>query len=107
MSNMKVSARPPVKKEGVSLDDLKSAFVQRGNLHSTENIEKVEEKKWELARSDIHKVFNLRLSEVYNLKLDYVSSKIRKSKHSICLDAVQQSIDDMIDLIEKGEYHLL
>lgn len=104
MSNMKVSARPPIKKEDVSLDDLKAAFVQSGNIQSPENIDK---KKWESARSDVHKVFNLRLSEVYNLKLDYVSSKVRKSKHSICLDAVQQSIDDMIDLIEKGDYHLL
>lgn len=101
MANIKVSARPPVKKKKEDLDELKLAFVQSGDIHSTEK------KDWEKARPDVCKTFNLRLSEEYYIKLDYASSKIRKSKHSICIDAVQKAIDHLLDLIDSDDHKVL
>lgn len=114
MSNsIKVSARPPIKKSNdlEFLDDMMESFVKNGDIEIDKDSQSLEKKEkplpWDFARKDLYRVFNLRLNEEYSLKLDFLSAKIRKSKHSICLESVKLEIDKLLKDIESGEYKIL
>jgi hypothetical protein len=47
-------------------------------------------------REDVTKVYNLRLSEPYLLKLKYISDNTTNSMQAFCLKIVQKAIDDKI-----------
>lgn len=114
MSNsIKVSARPPLKKSNDLglLDEMMDSFVKNGDIDGDKSSQRLENKEkeypWNSAREDVYKVFNLRLNEEYSLKLDFLSSKIRKSKHSICLESVKSEIDKLLSELENGNYRML
>jgi hypothetical protein len=92
----KVSARPPEKREihDKMSDELALAFIKEGAFENTkQQVEKIHVYPWEEARDDVFKTFNLRLPEEYSVKLDYLSMKIKSSKHSICMNIIKKEID--------------
>ena len=52
-------------------------------------------------RADVTKVYNLRLSEAYLLKLKYIAEHTPDSMQKFCLTVLQQAIDDKIDQLVK------
>ncbi len=58
---------------------------------------------WEEAgiREDVTKVYNLRLSEPYLLKLKYIAEHTPDSMQKFCLDVLQEAIDGKIDDLTK------
>lgn len=95
----KVSARPPEKKKGHDemSDELVLAFIKEGALdNAKQQVEKIHVYPWEEARDDVFKTFNLRLPEAYAVKLDYLSMKIKSSKHSICMNIIKKEIDRLL-----------
>lgn len=47
-------------------------------------------------RSDVHRTFNLRLSEPTKVKLQWLAARSPESMHQIALDAVEAEIDRRI-----------
>lgn len=52
-------------------------------------------------RSDVSKVYNLRLSEAYFLKLKYISEHTPDSMQKFCLTVLEKAIDDKINELIK------
>lgn len=52
-------------------------------------------------RNDMIKVYNLRLSEPYLLKLKYIAEHTPDSMQKFCLNVLEQAIDDKINEILK------
>jgi len=102
--NQKVSARPPEKKEDHDKmsDELALAFIKEGALDKAkQHVEKIHVYPWEEARDDVFKTFNLRLPEEYSVKLDYLSMKLKTSKHSICMTVVKKEIDRLLSEVDQ------
>ena len=97
--NHKVSANPP-KKSGISDEQkvaLSKSFVKDGALFEPTNETKtIIIYPWENARDDMQKTFNLRLSEEYAIKLDYIAMQTKSSKHSICMKVIKEEIDRLL-----------
>jgi len=49
-------------------------------------------------RDDVVKIFNLRLSEKYYKKLEYLSKMRKESKHSICMSILLPEIDKLLNI---------
>lgn len=52
-------------------------------------------------RADVSKVYNLRLSEAYMLKLKYIAEHTPDSMQKFCLNVLEKAIDDKINEILK------
>ena len=52
-------------------------------------------------RPDVTKVYNLRLSEAYLLKLKYIAEHTPDSMQKFCLNVLEKAIDDKINEIVK------
>ena len=52
-------------------------------------------------RTDVTKVYNLRLSEAYLLKLKYIAEHTPDSMQKFCLTVLEQAIDDKINTLTK------
>jgi hypothetical protein len=52
-------------------------------------------------RADVSKVYNLRLSEAYRLKLKYIAEHTPDSMQKFCLTVLEKAIDDKINEILK------
>jgi hypothetical protein len=52
-------------------------------------------------RTDVTKVYNLRLSEAYLLKLKYIAEHTPDSMQKFCLSVLEKAIDDKINEILK------
>jgi len=52
-------------------------------------------------RADVTKVYNLRLSEAYLLKLKYIAEHTPNSMQKFCLTVLEQAIDDKINELIK------
>jgi hypothetical protein len=52
-------------------------------------------------RADVTKVYNLRLSEAYLLKLKYIAEHTPDSMQKFCLNVLEKAIDDKINEIVK------
>jgi hypothetical protein len=52
-------------------------------------------------RADVTKVYNLRLSEAYLLKLKYIAEHTPDSMQKFCLNVLEKAIDDKINKIVK------
>jgi hypothetical protein len=52
-------------------------------------------------RDDVTKVYNLRLSEPYLLKLKYIAEHTPNSMQKFCLNVLEQAIDKEIDKLTK------
>jgi predicted DNA binding CopG/RHH family protein len=58
---------------------------------------------WQQAhiRADVSKVYNLRLSEAYMLKLKYIAEHTPDSMQKFCLSVLEKAIDDKINALLK------
>ena len=117
MSDGKLKSRPPANGD-ISLDEfLGSAGTQSKEAEKAQperwSSEKVEEQPpepesgpypWEApgVREDITKVFNLRLTEPYFLKLKYIAESTPDSMQKFCLDILLPAIDTKIDELSKS-----
>ncbi len=94
MSNLK--SRPPSKKTA-DLD----AFLS-GAEEKTAPKKTVQKRKasypWEdsSVREDVTKVYNLRLSEPYLLKLKYIADNTPDSMQKFCINVIEKEIDKKI-----------
>jgi hypothetical protein len=52
-------------------------------------------------RADVSKVYNLRLSEAYMLKLKYIAEHTPDSMQKFCLGILEKAIDDKINELLK------
>jgi predicted DNA binding CopG/RHH family protein len=52
-------------------------------------------------RADVSKVYNLRLSEAYMLKLKYIAEHTPDSMQKFCLSVLEKAIDDKINALLK------
>jgi hypothetical protein len=97
MSDLK--SRPPAKQK----PDL-DAFISGAEEKTTKTapIQKVIY-PWQEAgiRDDVTKVYNLRLSEPYLLKLKYIAEHTPNSMQKFCLNVLEQAIDKEIDKLTK------
>jgi hypothetical protein len=94
MSNLK--SRPPVKKN----QDLDN-FLSGAEEKTTKKIQSKHKSNypWEdvSVREDVTKVYNLRLSEPYLLKLKYISEHTPDSMQKFCINVVKNEIDIKIN----------
>ena len=100
-----LSATPPksVHTEAQNFIDAANDPERSGALYvHNVNYSKEEERKlpWENSgvRDDLIKIFNLRLSERYFLKLEYLSKMTRISKHQLCMDILLKEIDKKLNI---------
>ena len=99
MSELK--SRPPTKKTA-DLD----AFIS-GAEEKTTTKKTVQKRKssypWENAsvREDVTKVYNLRLSEPYLLKLKYIAEHTPDSMQKFCINVIEKEIDNKIKELTK------
>ena len=94
MNESKLGSRPPAMGEGQNaLDD----FIGGASVPSAETAAS-EPYPWDApgVRTDVAKVFNLRLPEPYLLKLKYIAEHTPKSMQSFCLDVLLPAIDTKI-----------
>ena len=96
-----LTSRPPGKKEK-NLDD----FISGADKKTT--TEKVTPKRkskysWESSgvREDVTKVYNLRLSEPYLLKLKYIAEHTPDSMQKFCINVLEKEIDKKIKELTK------
>lgn len=66
-------------------------------------VEKTAPHPWEAngIRDDVTKVYNLRLSEPYLLKLKYISAHTPDSMQKFCLNVLQEAINRKIEELTK------
>jgi hypothetical protein len=98
MSELK--SRPPFKNKS----DLE-AFIKGADEKTVERKrpKKSELLPWEIqgVRSDVIKVYNLRLPEPYLLKLKYISDHTPDSMQKFCMKIMKEAIDSEIDRLLK------
>ncbi len=94
----KLTSRPPEAKKIANLD----AFLS-GAENRTVSKKKVKSKRnpvysWEHpgVREDIKKLYNLRLSESYLLKLKYIAENTPDSMQKFCINILEKEIDKKI-----------
>jgi len=101
---MQLSSRPPQHKT----KDLDS-FINAANnpdVSGTSSVNKKNEHEereitfpWKEpnVRDDLIKIFNLRFSERYFIKLEYLSKLTKTSKHQLCMDILLSEIDKKLN----------
>lgn len=99
MSELK--SRPPAKTK-LDLD----AFISGAEEKTAPKKEAQKHKSihpWEESgiREDVTKVYNLRLSEPYLLKLKYIAENTPDSMQKFCLNVMQEAIDAKIEELIK------
>ncbi len=99
MSSLK--SRPPSKKTA-DLDDFLSGAEEKTTPKKIVKKRK-SSYSWEDAsvREDVTKVYNLRLSEPYLLKLKYIAEHTPDSMQKFCLDVIEKEIDKKIKELTK------
>lgn len=116
MSDGKLKSRPPTSND-ISLDEFlgsagtqtKEAEKARPDWWSLENAEEPAPAPepgpypWEApgVREDITKVFNLRLTEPYFLKLKYIAEQSPVSMQKFCLEILLPAIDTKIEELKR------
>jgi hypothetical protein len=88
----KITSHPPKK----SAQDFILAAEKKAENSS--NILPKEKLPWELdnVRSDVHKVFTVKLPEEYLIKIKYLSDKTNKSQQKIVREVIQKEIDQLL-----------
>lgn len=98
MSELK--SRPPAKQK-TDLDAFINGAEEKTSTQSAP-IQKVIYPWQETGiREDVTKVYNLRLSEPYLLKLKYIAEHTPNSMQKFCLNVLEQAIDKEIDKLTK------
>lgn len=111
-----LSSRPPLKSIA-NTEDLKlkefieaaespkksgSLSVEKNRIKERDDISLTFPWEEKNIRSDVHKVFNLRLPETYYMKLKYLSEKEKESHHKILMNIICPEIDKKIkEIISK------
>ena len=99
---MQLSSRPP-QQNNSDLDSFINA-ANNPDASGTSSVNKVEGREitfpWKEpnVRDDLIKIFNLRFSERYFLKLEYLSKLTKISKHQLCMDILLREIDKKLNL---------
>ncbi|MFZ2171453.1 MAG: hypothetical protein WAW61_17665 [Methylococcaceae bacterium] len=93
MSELK--SRPPVKSK-LDLDAFITGAEEKVTAKSTQKRKEVYSWEQPGVREDVTKVYNLRLSEPYLLKLKYIAKNTPDSMQKFCLDVLQNAIDAKI-----------
>ena len=95
MSELK--SRPPAKKVP-DLDSFLTGAEERMTTKKANNTY-----PWEQAsvREDVTKVYNLRLSEPYLLKLKYIAEHTPDSMQKFCISILEKEIDNKINELQK------
>jgi hypothetical protein len=99
MSELK--SRPPAKKTA-DLDDFLSGADEKTTPKNT-----VTKRKYSYpwkhinVREDVTKVYNLRLSEPYLLKLKYIAEHTPGSMQKFCIDIIEKEIEKKIEELTK------
>mgnify|MGYP000861114576 CR=1 FL=1 len=99
MNECKLSRRPPAIGEGRNaLDDSIGGASVHGTEPAASEPTTPPAYPWDApgVRTDVAKVFNLRLPEPDLLKLKYIAEHTPKSMQSFCLDALLPAIDTKI-----------
>lgn len=97
MSKDKMSILPR-KPKSIENENLNS-FIMGAEKDLIETLKPEMEFPWENpnVREDVMKIINVRLSEPYALKLDYLAKGMRISMHKICVKAVIAEIDKLLE----------
>lgn len=101
MSELK--SRPPGKTKP-DLDDFLSGADEKTEPKKTATTTKRKAKySWEASgvRDDVTKVYNLRLSEPYLLKLKYIAEQTPDSMQKFCINVLEKEIDKKIKELTK------
>jgi hypothetical protein len=100
MSELK--SRPPVKLKS-DLNAFLSGAEEKVSIKSESTYYKGGNFPWEEqgVRDDVTKVYNLRLSEPYLLKLKYIAEHTPNSMQKFCLKIVHDAIDAEIERLIK------
>lgn len=99
MQNNKLTSRPPSKKP---IEEFILAAEQRKE-DSDYNNPKIEETyPWQdsLVRSDVQKVFTVKLPEEYILKIKFISDKTNKSQQKIVREIVCHEVDNIVSQLK-------
>ncbi len=93
----KLKSRPPAKKTA-NLDDFLSGTEKKTALKVKVKTECISVYPWEMieVREDIKKLYNLRLSEPYLLKLKYIANNTPDSMQKFCINLLEKEIDKKI-----------
>ncbi|WP_305910323.1 hypothetical protein Q9L42_000235 (plasmid) [Methylomarinum sp. Ch1-1] len=98
MSELK--SRPPTKKTS-DLDNFLTGAEEKTTPKAKPKRNAAYPWEAESVREDIIKVYNLRLSEPYLLKLKYIAEHTPDSMQKFCLAAVEKEIDKKIKELTK------
>lgn len=101
MSELK--SRPPVKQKAneADLDAFLSGAEKKAVAKPAPKSKAAYPWEQEGVREDVTKVYNLRLSEPYLLKLKYIAEHTPDSMQKFCLNVLQEAIDAEIDELTK------
>jgi hypothetical protein len=99
MSELK--SRPPSKTNKQDLDAFLSGAEKKVNPTAAQQPKATYPWKESGIREDVTKVYNLRLSEPYLLKLKYIAEHTPDSMQKFCLNVLQEAIDAKIDELTK------
>ncbi len=88
----KMSGRPPTPK------DIDAFIIEAEKKPSASKKEKTVTLPWEApgVREDVIKSINLRLSEIYLLKIQYISERTNKSQQAIVREIVCEHVDRLL-----------
>ena len=100
MLNNRITSHPPVKK---SAKDFILDAENRGLSH--EPRERVNDIKYpwneDRVRQDVQKVFTVKLTEEYILKIKYISERTNKSQQKIVREIITSNIDKILKEIDQ------
>ncbi|MGK7879645.1 MAG: hypothetical protein AB4060_06040 [Crocosphaera sp.] len=98
----RLSAKPPTTSEQ---DFIEAAEKSSSSPSSIEQVRSSDPLPWEgdMVREDVIKSINLRLSEPYILKLQFLSEKTNKSQQRLIREVLCPALDSEIEKLLKGE----
>ena len=91
VQNNKITSRPPVKK---SAQDF--ILEAENKVKIEKNIESFYPWQTDQVRSDVQKVFTVKLQEEYILKIKYISELTNKSQQKIVREIINSGIDEAL-----------
>jgi hypothetical protein len=100
MSELK--SRPPVRKKP-DLDEFLTGAEEKKTQKPKTQSKRKPAYSWEdtSVREDVTKVYNLRLSEPYLLKLKYIAEHTPDSMQKFCISVIEKEIDKKIKELTK------
>jgi len=98
----KLKSKLPTKKNAADLDNFLSGAEEKKSLKIPTQ-ENTETYAWQAdgVREDVAKVYNLRLSEPYLLKLKYIAEHTPDSMQKFCKSILEKEIDNKINELTK------